>query len=303
MSYKLNWKGVLLWSNQFYGICAVVLSIASTQLITHHFPSISLLLLIHFSTVLYYTHAYIVEQRHSVYNERSIWYHKHIRYLRIRQVVYTLICIYLGIFELHLLSFIVNAPIIVIIALLIMTYFSSSYYVSDKLNNYISSYRGKGILKSIGIAFVWTMTCVLIPIWLTNPLQSININLLNAFWLYFFQVFIFILMLAILFDIKDLHRDKEQLVNTIVVKYGYKNTIRFIIIPLLLVYGIFTFLLFLQLELKVNYLFSEMLMIASVYLIGQLLVKRQNIAENILLIDGLIILKGLLTLAHAYKLT
>jgi hypothetical protein len=63
-----NWKGIFLWSNQFYGICAVLLAIETNLVLFHKMPNSFLLIFIHLATVVYYTHAYFHEHHDGIYD-------------------------------------------------------------------------------------------------------------------------------------------------------------------------------------------------------------------------------------------
>ncbi len=295
-SAKLNWKGVLLWSNQFYGICAVLLSVESTLFIKHVYPSFTSLLLIHLSTVLFYTHSYLKEYKEGIYNERTNWYQSNKRYLQLRQLGFSLLCLYLALFKLNALSLLNNASLLVKAVALFALILSITYYIPFNLFTRLKPFRKVGIFKSIGIALVWSIVCCFIPVWLTNPNVIDEMNFDSIFWVHFFQIFAYILILAVLFDIKDLNRDKEEFVNTIVVKYGTYQTINKIIPPLYAIY----FLLIL-LEFKINslsyvYWVLQLSLVGLTYIISQKVVKQQSIHANILMIDGLMIIKAILSI-------
>ena len=99
-----TWKGLLLWSNHFYGIAASLLTIETTMLILNQLPSFFLVAFIYIGTLVYYTYAYFNETSTGLYNERSKWYQSNKGYLKIRQIFLILLCISIGVFKLQLIE-------------------------------------------------------------------------------------------------------------------------------------------------------------------------------------------------------
>lgn len=294
---KSNWKGLLLWSNQFYGICAMSLATASTLVLLGVTPPLVILLFIHLSTVVFYTQAYFQENQEGIYNERAKWYNTHKRYLQIRQVVYVSFCVYLALFQIGMPSLFINASIFIKLFLLLTILISLLYYSPIFVTLSIKPYRSMGMLKSISIAWVWSiMTCVL-PLWSIGSDSFVRILNELTFWVYFGQLFIYILILSILFDIKDLNRDKQELTNTIVIKYGVKKTLVYIIRPLLFLY----MALFIIQAICNNYIFLNYIaqagLVILTFSIANKVVKQKGIHINILMIDGLMIIKAILSIA------
>lgn len=293
---NINWKGILFWSNQFYGIGAVLLAVASNLLLLHTVPDIFILLFIHLITVLYYTHAYLVEFKEGIYNDRSIWYQKHKIYLRYRQLTFTFFCIYIGIFKLNILKVVYNTKFEFKIYLIVTLLLSAVYYLptlNQKIPNLI---RNNGIFKSISIAWVWTITTCFIPVWFSTEIKNGSLFISDAFLIYSAQVFLFILALAILFDIKDIYKDSNENVNTLVVKLGILKTINRIIVPLLILNAILVLWLFCISKLTVLYVLFEFIVLVLTYIVSRVVVHIKSIHANIILIDGLIVLKAILSI-------
>ena len=183
---KLHWKGILLWSNCFYGICAVLLSIESTLYIAHCYPSAWAVLLIYLSTVVYYTNAYLNESKQTSFNERIEWYQKHKRYLLLRQISYIIFIGYIALIQLKLFSLVFNAVPAIQIFILVLIILSITYYLPlKKFNN--KTFRNIGIFKSIAIALVWSIVCYIVPIWITIGATNADYFLQSIFYIYFFK--------------------------------------------------------------------------------------------------------------------
>ena len=294
-SFHINWKGIFLWSNHFYGLCAVLLSIESAMMLLHQIPSIYLLLLIHLSTVVYYTHAYLQELKLGGDHERVVWYKNNQHYLKVRQAVYTVFCLFIAIVKMDLISVILNASLFVKLILLVSGFLSISYYIPNLKGIALRSYRTKGVIKSIAIAWVWSFTCCFIPVWLGSIHYMFKMD--EQFAMYFFHLFIYVLILAILFDIKDIPMDLKDTVNTIAVRLGAEKTVKQIIDPLLVLYYFIIIYWVFQMGLPTIHLLTHGILVLLTYFIARSIIQQKVIYLNILLIDGLLVIKALLGIA------
>lgn len=299
---KINWKGIFLWSNQFYGVCAVLLAVESNLLLLRKLPSIYLLLFIHLVTVLYYTHAYLQENHDGIYNERSRWYQGNKKYIKLRQLFYTCVCIWLVFIKLKISNHYLQASIYIQVVLNISLVIAAIYYVPNLKFLPLNSYRQKGILKSISIAWIWTIFCCIFPVWFALGNTFVDQVFKFDFWNHFIFLFFFILILSILFDFKDLYRDKKELVNTIVAKHGVSFTIYRIIVPLLIMISLFEIISYVtHYNTKWN-LIANIIILALTFYISRKVKFITSIHNNLLLIDGLIIIKAILSIAFFYAL-
>ena len=285
-----TWKGLLLWSNHFYGIAACLICIETTLTLLKKPPSLFLIAFVYLSTVIYYTYAYFDESQAGIYNERSQWYLQNKSYLRIRQLILMIVCFYLAIFKLHLIDLFVTMTIRLKLILIVTGLLSFLYYYPHFLLKNIQV-RNKGFLKSLSIAWVWVVVTCIFPLYVHSNGQF-NFN--PEAILYLSQQFLFILILAILFDIKDLNRDNDENVKTVVAKYGIKPTIYKFIIPLLLMYLGVSLFLFIRLNPPFVYLILPFNVTSLLLLVTYIVQKRTAIHENILLIDGLILVKAII---------
>ncbi|MBK0380398.1 hypothetical protein I5M19_13825 [Mucilaginibacter sp. SD-g] len=81
-------------------------------------------------------------------------------------------------------------------------------------------------LKSLLITFVWTLSCVLLPVLEAQDLHLADVSIRNLTILVA-KRFLFIGALTIPFDIRDLFHDRQTGVKTIPVAWGEKNAILF----------------------------------------------------------------------------
>jgi len=285
-----TWKGLLLWSNHFYGIAASLLTIETTMLILNQLPSFFLVAFIYIGTLVYYTYAYFNETITGLYNERSNWYQSNKGYLRIRQVFLILLCFGIGVFKLQLIEIFILLPIGLKIILCIAVLVTLLYYYAHKIFKRVNL-RNKGLLKSMSIAWVWVVVCFILPIVIQSQ-GKYNFSEHEAL-LHLLQLYLFILILAILFDIKDINRDNDENVKTLVAKYGVQSTINRFIFPLTLFYLGVSFFLIFSVHASYIFLINPILISLLIFLVSYLVQKRKSIHENILFIDGLILIKAL----------
>jgi 4-hydroxybenzoate polyprenyltransferase len=280
-----------LWSNHFYGIAASLLAIESSMVILNQVPSFFLVAFIYIGTLVYYTYAYFNETSTGLYNERSNWYQSNKGYLKIRQFVLILLCISIGVFKLQLIEIFILLPIGLKLTLCTALVIILLYYYAHKIFKRVNL-RNKGLLKSMSIAWVWVVVCFILPIVMQSQ-GKYNFSAHYAL-LHLLQLYLFILILAILFDIKDINRDNDENIKTLVAKYGIKPIMYTFIFPLVLVYLWVSFFLFFRLNESFVYFLTPLLISLLILMVSYLVQKRKTIHENILLIDGLILIKALL---------
>ncbi len=296
---SFNWKGLFLWSNHFYGLCATLLAIESVEALFNKMPSIYVLAIIYLSTVVYYTYAYLNEPTDGIYNERGNWYAKNKKYLFLRQGLFTLAILYLAIFKLNVIGLFFAFPFWIKCLLLCSLVIAASYYSPLINSKLLRGIRTWGVMKSASIAWIWTVMCSLIPLLLSMKSETMSFLLTAHFLLYFSQLFIFILLLAILFDIKDLIRDKAEMVHTIVIKYGVDYTIQKLATPLVRAYFIISCIIYYLYHQSIIYLLAQLLLVITVYFVISVIQKAKSIHYNILFIDGLMIVKALVGIVYA----
>lgn len=291
-----SWVDTFLWSNHFYGLCAIALASETSYTLLQHPLTFLQLCFIYVSTLLYYTYAYVIASQKAIISPRVIWYQTNKNYLFIRQCILAILIVYLGFFKLNMgtiiLSLSLSNKLILCSALVV-----SLLYYSPMKSYPIKDLRHWGIVKSISISWVWAIVTVLMPLLMNS---SIELIVKSFSVLYFSHIFIFILILAILFDSKDVEKDQLQSTHTIALTLGIKKMIQQIIYPLLALYGM------LLVEMRQFYsqpiIFGVLSYIPILYLIliCQRIPKMNSMHQNIFFIDGSIFLKAILGLGLAY---
>ena len=103
----------------------------------------------------------------------------------------------------------------------------------------------------------------------------------------------YVLILAILFDIKDYASDYNKEIKTFVVKYGLRSTIFYILLPLSIVgFGLFISVAILNNFSAIRILLNSIPFLALLFVIYSMK-KRRSILYYLIIIDGLLLLKGI----------
>lgn len=292
---RLNYPiQAFFFSNYFYGLCAIALSIEATLQQRLPFNSVQFYIFSFAATVLYYTRAYITEKPASNPNPRSQWYWEHRRKVFISQLFFTVVAaVYLGMLVFQHYSFILNMPFADWFLPLIFPTVAALYYGIN--HRRLAKYRLRNIgwLKPFIIGFVWAGLVTIYPIVfynIENELARVP-DWIGAFL--FIKNFMYITVLCIMFDIKDYAADHNRQLKTFVVKAGLRNTIFFILIPLCLA-GLASFLYFAMtrhfstLKIALNVI-PFLLLIAVAYSLH----RRKSIFYYLIVIDGLMLVKAL----------
>lgn len=231
----------LFYSNFFYGICTVALSIEAT--LQQHFPLTrwyyyAVVLL---ATVLYYNYPYARQQKNPADNPRTAWYIRHNRLLRLNQLILTFLLVLAGLlFFYHHPQLISQLDATQWLLLLLFPAIAALYYGINILSTRYNL-RSIGWLKPFIIGFTWAGVVTVYPILWHNLLNEQAYTFTLQGVLLFIKNMMFISLLCIMFDIKDYAADHRGGLKTFVVQLGLRKTIFAILLPLA-VFGLLTFL-------------------------------------------------------------
>lgn len=288
------------YGNLFAGLCAVALCIETNMQHALKLNGIHFYTIIFFGTVYYYTFLYLKGVPVNDLNERVVWYKVNPLVLKKTQniiLIFLVADVFFFIWK-YKESFATLNSIkygqIILFPLIALTY---TYNLLPFPN--MKKLRRIGWLKPFVIGFVWSGFVTVYPI-IFYQIQigsHAEIFALPSGWLWL-KNFMFISTLCIMFDIKDYEEDKVNGLKTFAVQFGASNTIRFIIIPLVLI-GIFSFLRFTihqgfpVLRIAINFI-PYILLLISAY---TLLHKKRSIIYYLSVIDGLMIVKAICGIA------
>lgn len=289
-----NFIKFTFFGNIFVGILALALSFETAVQLDAPLNSTAYYLLLFFATMAYYTYAYVnVSVNNKEHNPRTRWYSTHHKFVRLNLafsvIVSGVLIGYLAFTNIHHLM---RLPIMYWIVILVVVLAGILYYGLLPKSFLPLNIRNTGLLKAFVIGFVWASCVNLFPLIMLKIERNVSFaDPILILWL-FIKTFMFCTVNAIMFDIKDYAEDANKQLKTFVVRFGLRNTIFRILIPLLLV-GVFSLVIF------ANYrhfgllpLFINILPFALSLVVAYSMHKRQNILYYLIVIDGLLLLKA-----------
>lgn len=216
--------------------------------------------------------------------EKLKWASAHLTYLKIALIAsFTVLVIFL---------FLVNTKILFVLVPLAILSIMYSFSFSGKQKANFRALQIPG-MKTILIAFVWSMATVFIPI----SQEDSSFGFLNVVLL-FAERFTFIFAIAIPFDIRDMKSDALDSLRTIPIQFGERNSLLISNIALLLSLCIAS----------VHYVTFNMIFILPAYMLSifsTLIFINNKALKKIALyhhgiLDGSILLHGMLIFASFY---
>lgn len=231
----------IFFSNFFLILLSIALNVETTVKIGLPFNSPEYYIFISSLTVLFYLYAYRISKKinYSI-NPRTQFYINHRKIVKIITIFLVVICFISGL----ILGF-KSLPNLAIISwkwilVLIFTGILTIGYYDLKLG---ISLRKTMWLKPFLIGWTWAITTVFFPVLFLMLENGTHFNLDAKFYFLFSQTFMYCVVNAILFDLKDYEDDSNKNLKTFVVKYGYHFTLNRIILPLIFL-GFLSFLIF-----------------------------------------------------------
>lgn len=215
----------LFFGNYFYGLCVVLLSIESAiQSGTNILPFHGYLA-IFCATVAFYRFAYLQSPGD---NERGQWYLQHRNAIKTMQWVLVIAAVIAGtFFLLHSLPELSGFSYILLLSFPVTAVFYYSIFFPRTIPFHI---RHASWLKPFIIGYVWAGIITAYPILLAETKPGTSFSALPVFL--FLKNWLFISILAILFDIKDYAADNNAELKTFVVRKGLTKTILTIVLPM-----------------------------------------------------------------------
>lgn len=286
----------LFFGNYFYGICAVALSVEASLQQQLPLNSILYYLVLFLSTVLYYTYAYTHINDPNSHNPRIYWYSHRIHKIKISQAIrllsiFLLSILYFQLYVIKSFDFIFdnnNLILLIIFPVSGLLYYGISSKGIAKYN-----FRSIGWLKPILIGFTWAGIVTLYPIVFSGIEQHRVIEISTINYLLFLKNMMFIIVLCIMFDVKDYASDYNKSLKTFVVHFGLRNTIFYILIPLSTL-GLGTFIMY---GITHDFSFQKLLINTLPFLlllrVAYSLKSRKSIFYYLIVIDGLMLIKAI----------
>lgn len=267
---------LLVYANVFIALASLAHVFVTYMLfaIPVNFVNNSYLLFILLSTYLQYNvqRGYMINPV-NVGTERSQWLIKHRKKLLISIVI-----------SLGIVLFLCNNLSWTSIMIMVGAEIVSTFYYLPPFN-----LRKHGYIKPFLIAFIWTVSCAVVPLIEHDLITSSS-------YLYFVSQFCFVSLLCFLFDIKDMETDYLNGINTYANKFGM-NVTKGICLLLAVVSGV-TFYFF------TNDHIALMCELGTLLLTGITVILTNDKKHDFyyyLWVDGLLIAQALIFIAGLYK--
>lgn len=231
----------IFFSNFFLILLSFALNIETIIKIGLPFNSVEYYMFITSVTVLFYLYAYRIPKTISYStNLRTLFYVNNRNIIKVFTTILLIICVYssLVLFGRSFSNFDIIpwkwTLILVFTALISIGYYD--YQIGISLRKVMW-------LKPFLIGWTWAITTVFFPILFLMLENGKYYHLDAKFYFLFTQAFMYCVVNAILFDLKDFEDDSNKNLKTFVVKYGYHFTLNRILLPLIFL-GAMSFILF-----------------------------------------------------------
>ena len=283
------------FGNYFYGLCAVFLAIETIVSLKIAIKSNFIyLFFLFFSTIVYYSFAYITIGKYSKeINERLSWYSQYKKIFFFSVLFFCLIiliCAFVLFFDLKkndLKLGVTEWLFLLIFPIISILYYGFNFRVFGSFN-----LRSIGLIKPFIIGFVWAGLVSIYPEMLYNIQNGLHYKINLISFLFFFKNLIFISVLCIMFDIKDYAMDYNQKLKTFVVKIGLRKTIFYIIIPLCILCLTAGLFYDLNQQLKLTKQLLNTVPFILTIIVAYFLKFRKSIFYYLIIIDGLMAVKA-----------
>lgn len=201
-----NLADFLLFSAVFIGLCAVALCWETNILLGLKPAHWSLYSFVFGATLLQYNLHYFFKKQHAFPSERQDW---SIRNRTTQKILigFGLVLIGISMFWLEPRHFVV----LVVLAVLASLY---SFPLLPMVRKPLKEY---GLLKIVLLSLEWT----LVTVWFPADQQGVD---MTSYWLVFFRRFLFMFVLCLLFDLRDMKLDAANGIRTLPVRLGTKAT-------------------------------------------------------------------------------
>jgi 4-hydroxybenzoate polyprenyltransferase len=292
----------VFFANYFVGLLAVALSIETVFQLGLPLNSPFYYLLLFFATVFYYTVAYSIPATHQVSdNPRTEWYRLHARFIQTSQMVLLCICVVIVVlFFIRYDDGIVRVPVYFWLLATVFPLAALLYYGLLPKSFIDLNLRRTGWFKAFVIGFVWAGCVNLFPVIMLAAERGISVQQPGLMLWLFAKNWMFCTVNAIMFDIKDYDDDANIELKTFAVRFGLKNTISYILVPILML-GLLSFLIF-----AINRGFPFITIVLNLVpficllLVAFSLQKPRKILYYLIVIDGLLLVKAICGIAGSY---
>lgn len=290
----------IFYSNYFYGICAVALTIEATLQQLLPLNGFFYLFLIFTATVLFYSYPYIHKNLKST-NPRTNWYTRHYNFMRWNQIIMTIILIVsLFLFLKDYGKAVLNMSLIQWVAVLMFPVVGALYYGSSKIMGKYNL-RNIGWLKPFVIGFSWAGLVTVYPVMYYEIVNEVEFSITWVNALLFLKNLMFVTVLCIMFDFKDYSNDYISRLRTFVVKYGLRKTLFYILFPLSVI-GLGSFVWYAVMNnFHIMRIVLNVIPFLALILVAWSLRRRRSLLYYLIVVDGIMLVKAICgTIAITY---
>ena len=295
----LNFIKSIFFGNYFIGLIAIALSIESC--VQLHLPLNSFIyyIILFCASVFYYTYAYSGPLHTGAdMNPRKKWYNtNHVSIIWSQRILFSTCIVLGGFFVYENFAAIQNLAFEYWLIIAVMLMAGIFYYGLLPKSFFKINLRNTGWLKAFTVGFVWSCCANLLSFIIVQIESGTHtIEPIFLIWL-FIKNWMFCTVNSMIFDIKDYVDDSNRQLKTFAVRFGLRNTIFFILMPLIIV-GLFSLIAFTISRHSdfINIAFNLVPFILLL-MITWSMQKPHKILYYLVVIDGLIFLKALCGIA------
>lgn len=246
-------------------------------------------------TVLYYSRIYFKTRLAPTNDQRSQWYIKHQKTVRLALIILlTTVAIDALFVIIKFRNAIVNAPLADCMLVLLIPLAGFLYTYKRLPSRQVKQLRSIGWLKPFIIGFAWSGLVTVYPIFFRQLQSGIAEKQFvfpsGLFWL---QNFLFITALAVVFDVKDHTADLRYGLKTYPALFGIQRTLAMVVVPIALISLASLFLYQHNMQLPWQQSIIQTIPYFLLFMITPLLMKPRSILFYLVTVDGLMLAKGL----------
>jgi 4-hydroxybenzoate polyprenyltransferase len=283
MTFIKRVANFILFSSIFIACCAVAFCMETNILLGLPLSSVNFYIFVFAATITQYNFHYLIKTTAALGSDRLQW-SMHNRISHFIFLVGGIVLLIYSVFSFHFYHF------FVLLCLGIISFLYSFPFLPFEKRKRIKDF---GVLKITTLALLWT----LITVWF--PINGLNYDT-GLFIFIFIKRFVFMFILCLLFDMRDIEVDSTEEIKTLAVVLGKKKSYR-LAYWLLLVFILLAFAQYLYLP-QLGFLLA---MLASAVATSMIIeFTRKNNSDFIYLagIDGMMLLQAILVYGFSLKL-
>lgn len=272
----------ILFSSIFISLCAVALCMETNILLGLPLNSFSFYCFVFGATLAQYNLHYFVKTIAVTGSQRQAW-SRNKKQLHFILLIAGGLLILFSFFSFHLNHFVILG------CLGAISFLYSFPFLPFEKKRRIKDY---GLLKILTITLLWTLVTVWFPV---NSMPVAN----ELFWLIFLKRFVFMFVLCLLFDVRDMEIDSSDNINTLAVMMGKKRSY-FLSYTLLILFVVLSFVQYFYLP-QTGFLIAMLISAAATFLTIELTKKTNSDYVFLAGIDGMMLLQAILVFLFSLK--